>query len=92
MPRKSDGLVDRLGLALAAVERGIGQLEQGAGHADVAGDDAADRRRRRLGRGQLALQVGQQAGTGRDPDRLDQRVDRIGVRMARVLQGCSWIN
>jgi hypothetical protein len=78
---ESDGLVDRFGLSLAAIERRIGQLEQGAGHADVAGDDAPDGVKRWLVRGQLALQVSEQAGTGRNPDRPDQRVDRVGSRL-----------
>ncbi|VXC49723.1 hypothetical protein MASSI9I_70313 [Massilia sp. 9I] len=79
-PQEQDRLLDRLGLAPSAVNRGIGQLEQGAGHADVARDDLADRFRRRVFGGQFALHVGKQARPRRDADRLDQGIDLVELR------------
>jgi hypothetical protein len=69
-----DGLLDRLGLARGAVERRIGQFQQGARHAHVVAYDARDGARRRVGLRQFALQVDQQAGTRRNADRAQQRI------------------
>jgi hypothetical protein len=85
---EQDRLLDRLGLAPAAVDRGIRQFQQRARHADVAGDDAADRLRARVGRAQFALQVGQQAGARRNADRLDQGVDGIVGDAGSGENGC----
>jgi hypothetical protein len=85
---EQDRLLDRLGLAPAAVDRRIRQFQERARHADVAGDDAPDRFRARVGRSQLLLQVGQQAGTRWNADRLDQGVDGIVGRAWSRENGC----
>ena len=80
---ETDRLVHRFRLARAAEQRRIGQFQQRARHAHVAGHDVSDGHRRRLVAGQLALHVGQQARTRRDADRAHQFIDL-------ALRGSCW--
>ncbi|KAF1858546.1 hypothetical protein Lal_00015064 [Lupinus albus] len=84
---EQDRLLDRLGLAAAAEDGGVGEFQECAGHAHVVRHDAGDGGRARVFRREFPLQVGQQAGTRRDPDRLDQGVDGVLGDGARTRQG-----